>query len=73
MGFRSINLLFNSYFDLSISVVQGVEPALHQQRPLEAEGSDKEVETHSTEAVPLQECHQEAKSNEDHHMDILKT
>lgn len=73
MGFRSINLLFNSYFDLSISVVQGVEPALHQQRPLEAEGCDEEVETHSTEAVPLQECHQEAKSNEDHHMDILKT
>lgn len=65
-------LLFNSDFDLPISV-QGVEPALHKQCPLEAEGSDEEVETHSTKAVPLEERHQKAKPNEDHHMDILET
>ena len=50
-----------------------MEPALHQQRPLEAEGCDEEVETHSAKAVSLKKSHQEAKSNKDHHMDILKT
>lgn len=65
--------LFKSNFDLSISVVQGVEPALHQQRPLEAEGCDEEVVTNRAEAVALKERHQEAKSNKDHHMDILET
>lgn len=65
--------LFNSDFDLPISVVQRVEPALHQQRPLEAEGCNEEVETHGSKAVPLQKGHQEAKSNKDHHMDILET
>lgn len=66
-------ILFNSYFDLSISVVQGVEPALHQQRPLEAESCDEEVVTHRAEAVALKKCHQEAESNKDHHMDVLET
>lgn len=65
--------LFNSDFDLSIRVVQGVEPALHQQRPLEAKGCDEEVETHSAEAVALKKRHEEAKSNKDHHVDILET
>lgn len=67
------DLLFNSNFDLPITVVQWVEPALHQQRPLEAKGSDEEVEAYSTKAVPLEKRHQEAKSNKDHHMDILET
>ena len=50
-----------------------MEPALHEQRPLEAEGSDEEVEAHSAEAVLLQKRHQEAKSNKDHDVDILET
>ncbi len=40
---------------------------------MEAEGSDEEVKTHCTEAVPLKKCHQEAKPDKDHHMDILET
>lgn len=66
-------LLFNTDFDLPISVVQRVKPALHQQRPLEAEGCNKEVETHSTEAVPLEKRHQETKPNKYHHVNILET
>lgn len=66
-------LLFNSDLDLSISVVQGVEPPLHEQCPLEAKGCDEEVITHGTKAVTLQESHQEAKSHKNHHMYILKT
>lgn len=65
--------LFNPNFDLAVGVVQRVEPALHQQGPLEAEGCDQEVETHCAEAVALQKCHQEAKSHKYHHMDILET
>lgn len=74
-GFFSFNkdLLFNSNFDLPITIIQGVEPALHQQCPLKAEGGNEEVEAHSTKAVPLEKCHQEAKPNKDHHMDILET
>lgn len=63
---------FNPDFDLAIGVVQRMEPALHQQGPLEAEGCDQEVETHCAETVALQKCHQEAKSNKYHHMDILE-
>lgn len=64
---------FHSNLDLAISEVQRMEPALHEQCPLEPEGRDQEVEPHSTEAVALQEGHQEAKPNKDHHMNILKT
>lgn len=66
-------LPFNPNFDLPIRVVQGVEPALHQQRPLDTESGNQEVEAHSTEAVTLQKCHQEAKPHKDHHMYILET
>lgn len=64
---------FYPNLDLAVGVVQRVEPALHQQGPLEAEGCHQEVETHRAEAVALQKCHQEAKPNKDHHMDILET
>lgn len=64
---------FNPDFDLAIGVVQRVEPALHQQGPLEAEGCDQEVKTHCAETVALQKCHQEAKPNKYHYMDILET
>lgn len=66
-------LPFNSNLDLSIGVVQRVKPALHQQRPLEAKGCNKEVEAHSSEAVPLKKRHQETEADEDHDVDVLET
>lgn len=66
-------LPLNSDGDLSSGEVQGVEPALHEKSPLEAKGSDEEVESHSTKAVALEEGHEEAESNKDHHMDVLET
>lgn len=61
-----------SNIDFPSAVVQGVEPALHEESPLKAKGSDQEVESHTTEAVAFQEGHEEAKSNKDHDMDILE-
>lgn len=58
--------------DLASGVVQRVEPALHEQSPLQAEGGDEEVEAHSTEAVALEEGHEEAEAHEDHHVDVLE-
>lgn len=52
--------------------VEGVEPALHEKSPLQAEGGDQEVESHTTEAVAFQEGHEETKSNKDHDMDVLE-
>lgn len=37
--------------DFSSGGVQGVEPALHEKSPLEAKGSNEEVESHPAEAV----------------------
>lgn len=59
--------------DLASGGVQRVEPALHEKSPLQAEGSDQEVEAHSAKAVALEEGHEEAESNKDHHMDVLET
>lgn len=50
-----------------------MEPALHEQRPLDTESSDQEVESDTAEAVTLQEGHEETESNEDHHMHVLET
>lgn len=49
-----------------------MEPALHEKSPLETEGRNQEVEAHTTEAVALQEGHEEAESNKNHDMDILE-
>lgn len=49
-----------------------MEPALHEQSPLQAEGGNEEVEADRTEAVPLQESHEEPETHKDHHMDILE-
>lgn len=46
--------------------------ALHEQAPLQAEGSQEQVDAHATESVSLQESHEEAKADEDHDVDILK-
>lgn len=66
-------LPLNSDGDLPGGWVQGVEPALHEKSPLEAKGGDEEVESHSAKAVALEEGHEEAESNKDHHMDVLET
>lgn len=53
-------------------MVQRVEPALHEQSPLDSESSDEEAEPHAAKAVTFQEGHEETKSNKDHHMHILE-
>lgn len=70
---KTLGLLFHSDFDLPISVVQGMEPALHQQSPLDPKGGNQEIETHSSEAVAFQEGHEEPEANKDHHVDVLET
>ena len=48
-------------------------PETGQQRgPLDGEGGDQEVVSHSTESVLLQEGHQETKTDEDHDVHILE-
>lgn len=54
-------------------MVQWVEPALHQQGPLQPKRTNKEVEAHSTKAVALQKSHEEAKPHKDHDVYILET
>ena len=50
-----------------------VEEALHERGPLQGEGCDQEVEADAAEAVALQEGHEEAEADEDHHVHILET
>ncbi len=45
---------------------------LEEKTPLQAKGSQQQVDPHTAEAISLQEGHQETKANEDHHMYILK-
>ena len=63
------HLLDDANFDLAIVHVPDV---LQQQAPLEAKGGQQQVDAHTAESIALQEGHQEAKADEDHHMDILK-
>ena len=53
-------------------VVNDVDESANEHGPLDAERRDHHVEADRREAVTLQKCHQEAKANEDHHMDVLK-
>lgn len=62
----------HSNVDLA-AVVHAMEEALHERGPLQGKGCDQEVEAHTAEAVALQEGHEEAEANEDHHMHILET
>lgn len=57
--------------DFDLSFVQ-VPEALHEETPLQSEGSQEQVEAHAAEAISLQKGHQEAKANEDHNVDILE-
>lgn len=65
-------LPFDPDVDLPGGGVEGVEPALHEQGPLDSEGGNEEIEAHSAKAVALQERHEEAESHKDHHVDVLK-
>lgn len=53
--------------------MHSMEEALHERGPLQRESSNQEVESHATETIALQEGHEEAEANEDHHMHILET
>jgi len=49
-----------------------VEESLHQDGPLDHQGGHEQGESSGTVAVFAQEGHQEAKANEDHHLDVLE-
>lgn len=59
--------------NVDLASMHAVEEALHQSGPLQGKSCDQEVEANATEAIPLQEGHEEAKADEDHHMNILET
>lgn len=59
--------------DVDLASMQTVEEALHERGPLQGEGGDQEVEAHAAEAIALQEGHEEAETDEDHHVNILET
>lgn len=46
--------------------------SLHEEAPLQAEGSQQQVDAHAAESISLQEGHEEAEADEDHDVDILK-
>lgn len=62
-------ILKDADFDLAVF---HVPDALHEEAPLQAEGSQEQVDAHAAEAVSLEEGHQEAEADEDHDVDILK-
>ena len=49
-----------------------VEEAVDEGEDLDGEGRADQVEGDGGEAVLLQEGHQETKTDEDHHMDVLE-
>ncbi|TNN37584.1 hypothetical protein EYF80_052257 [Liparis tanakae] len=59
--------------DVDLASVHAVEEALHERGPLQGEGRHQEVEAHAAEAVALQEGHEEAEADEDHHVHVLET
>lgn len=62
-----------SLFDSNVKFLSVVmQESLHNRAPLKAQSSEKEVETDTTEAILLQEGHEEAKPNEYHDMHILE-
>lgn len=57
---------------MDFAIVKGVEKSLDEDRPLEGKSSDQKIESHPTEAVALQEGHQEAEAEENHDVDVLE-
>jgi hypothetical protein len=49
-----------------------MKEAIAENRPLNIECSNQQVESNGTKSVSLEECHQETKSNEHHNMNILE-
>ena len=49
-----------------------VEEASCKERPLDGETSKEEVKSDRAPAISLQESHQEAETDDDHHMRILE-
>lgn len=62
-------LPFNTDLDLA---VWHLEEAAHEKCPFQHKGSHEHVKTDAAIAITLKERHQETKTNEDHHMDILE-
>ena len=58
--------------NVDLPFVHAMEEALHKSSPLQSQGSDQEVEAHAAEAIALKEGHEEAETDEDHHMNILE-
>lgn len=58
--------------NVDFATMHTMEESLHQRGPLQWKGCDQEVEAHTAKAVALQECHEEAETDEDHHMYILE-
>lgn len=49
-----------------------LEEAPTDDSPLDHEGGQQQVEAYCAVPVPLQEGHQEAEPDENHHMDVLE-
>lgn len=49
-----------------------VQDSPYKSAPLEAQRSNEQIDTHTTETIFLQEGHKEAKPNEYHNMHILE-
>lgn len=49
-----------------------MQDPLYKSAPLEAQSSNQQVDAHTTEAIFLQEGHEEAKPNKYHNMHILE-
>ena len=49
-----------------------VEEAIYDGEDLDGQGGEKHVEGDGGQTVLLQEGHQEAKAEEDHHVDVLE-
>lgn len=58
---------------MDLPMGQTMEEALHECCPLQSKGCNEEVEANTAKAISLQECHQEPKTNENHHVYILET
>lgn len=59
--------------DMDLASMHTMEKALHECGPLQGKGCNQEVEADAAEAVALQEGHEEAEADEDHHVHILET
>ena len=66
------SLYSRHYADPDGATCRRVDEPSDEDRPLDDDGREKEVVTDTAEAVTLQEGHQEAEPDEDHHMHVLE-